>query len=401
MAKNDSYSCKLFGNKQRIKKNGKCALYYQVIINREIQWIPLNVDWDANFVDNQNGIILQTKKKDTDWQDMQLIISNTYNKITEIFKIYRIQDIPLSLESFKSEYKTFDTRNCFIEYMRSKIAFRYSIKEIVERTQYNHNSALFTFEQFRKFHATPFFTVTQTLFDKYKRFCLNELENEEETVKGRIAIFKKYLRLAKKDKIYIDSDVLEYKIGDRSRRLVWLDENEVGELLKLVDSARLTESENLSLKAFLFSCFTGLRISDIVTANHSWININNELDFIMQKNMVRKPKRIIIPLTDLARSLIPTRTGKFFNLEPATLNEKIKIASEMAGIKKHVTFHVGRHTFASLFIKKEGSLAILQELLGHSRIKDTMVYSHVHQDSKRPALENVQSMFVIKKLKIV
>ena len=55
-----------------------------------------------------------------------------------------------------------------------------------------------------------------------------------------------------------------------------------------------------------------------------------------------------------------------------------------AKILKHLSFHSGRHTFATLFLKKTNNLAALQKLLGHSNISMTMVYAHLaSEDLKR------------------
>jgi site-specific recombinase XerD len=47
------------------------------------------------------------------------------------------------------------------------------------------------------------------------------------------------------------------------------------------------------------------------------------------------------------------------------------------GINKKISFHVARHTFATLFLKMGGKIQNLQQLLGHSSISTTMIYSHI------------------------
>jgi site-specific recombinase XerD len=100
-----------------------------------------------------------------------------------------------------------------------------------------------------------------------------------------------------------------------------------------------------------------------------------------------------IPLCEQANRLIhdersthelPTAlsVGKLFN--PVTeqrMNANIKDIAHLAGIKKPLTNHSARHTFATLFIKKTSDVATLQRLLGHSRIEETMVYVHISEEN--------------------
>ena len=62
------------------------------------------------------------------------------------------------------------------------------------------------------------------------------------------------------------------------------------------------------------------------------------------------------------------------------------VALKRAGILD-ANFHTLRHTFASHFVMRGGSLKALQEMLGHSNIKTTMRYAHLSQEHKKEAVE--------------
>jgi integrase/recombinase XerD len=73
------------------------------------------------------------------------------------------------------------------------------------------------------------------------------------------------------------------------------------------------------------------------------------------------------------------------------MNGYLKEIADLAKVVKDMSFHSGRHTFATMFLKKVKSSAgilILQKLLGHSNIQTTMVYLHVlDQDLKNAIAE--------------
>ncbi|MFS3001009.1 tyrosine-type recombinase/integrase, partial [Bacteroides thetaiotaomicron] len=68
-------------------------------------------------------------------------------------------------------------------------------------------------------------------------------------------------------------------------------------------------------------------------------------------------------------------------------NLSIKEIAVIAGIEKHITHKVGRHTFATIFLRKTKDIASLKEILGHSDLKETLVYAHVLNESKQEGVQ--------------
>ena len=68
------------------------------------------------------------------------------------------------------------------------------------------------------------------------------------------------------------------------------------------------------------------------------------------------------------------------------MNRNLKTIAEIAEINKNLTHKVGRHTFATIFLKNTKDLATLKELLGHTDIKETLVYAHVMNESKEEGM---------------
>lgn len=69
------------------------------------------------------------------------------------------------------------------------------------------------------------------------------------------------------------------------------------------------------------------------------------------------------------------------------MNRYLKEIAAIAGIEKHITHKVGRYTFATIFLRKTKDIASLKEILGHSDLKETLVYAHVLNESKQEGVQ--------------
>jgi site-specific recombinase XerD len=161
---------------------------------------------------------------------------------------------------------------------------------------------------------------------------------------------------------------------------VYLSHDEVVKLLKICRMKLFDANLQAVLKLFLFACMTGIRISDIFTVHHDNI-YNGVLIFLPKKSKNTKSVKVEVPLTSVALEMVGRRDGLLFDrVSQQHVNRSLKKIMEYSGIKKSVTFHTARHTFATLFLETGGSVEVLQILLGHTSIMHTMVYVHVGRD---------------------
>ncbi len=65
------------------------------------------------------------------------------------------------------------------------------------------------------------------------------------------------------------------------------------------------------------------------------------------------------------------------HIDPSTLQKAVKRAARLADVKKHVTCHTFRHSFATRLLESGHDIRTVQELLGHKDVKTTMIYTHV------------------------
>lgn len=83
------------------------------------------------------------------------------------------------------------------------------------------------------------------------------------------------------------------------------------------------------------------------------------------------------------------------HLPDASYTSKLlKRWTQTAGLRKHVTFHVARHTFATLGITYGAELYTISKLLGHSNIRITQIYADIISQKKREAVDSISPIGV-------
>lgn len=162
-----------------------------------------------------------------------------------------------------------------------------------------------------------------------------------------------------------------------------------------------TDCRNEEVKrAFLFACFCGLRISDIERLK--WQDLTKTNDQWRAEVVMKKTKDpIYLPLSTEAMKWIPTRSAEakdedcvFVNLpSESSGNRIIKEWAASAGIKKNVSYHVGRHTFATMMLTLNADLYTVSKLLGHSDTSVTQIYAKIVDEKKNEAVNLTTGLF--------
>ena len=78
--------------------------------------------------------------------------------------------------------------------------------------------------------------------------------------------------------------------------------------------------------------------------------------------------------------------GLYYN---NNLNNNISNWCYKAGIKKHITFHSGRHTFATMLLNIGENLYTVSKLLGHKSINTTQIYAKIIDKTKQDTINNI------------
>ena len=144
-------------------------------------------------------------------------------------------------------------------------------------------------------------------------------------------------------------------------------------------------------RAFLFSCLCGLRVSDIRKLR--WCDLQRSGGRVRIEITMQKTKEpLYLPISDEALKWLPERgeaNGSDFIFpltHEGTVNDTLQHWAKVAGITKHISFHVSRHTHATMMLTLGADLYTVSKLLGHKNIATTQIYAKIVDKKKEEAI---------------
>ena len=174
------------------------------------------------------------------------------------------------------------------------------------------------------------------------------------------------------------------------------------EYLTIDEVKRMAEAscpDLASKRAFLFACFTGLRLSDVMKLTWSNICFDGEPPYLSVM-MTKTDKPVIIPLSKQAMRWIPEQTGtnedaRVFEdlLTGDCVRANVKTLAKNAGISKDICFHTARHTFATMLLTVGADIYTVSKLLGHATVRHTQIYAKIVDKSKDAAVGLLDTAF--------
>ena len=234
-------------------------------------------------------------------------------------------------------------------------------------------------------------------FEKFLRSYTPEdhqKQMENNTVMKHIQRMRKMVTLAYKMEWIEKDPFIKFKPTYIKNEREFLREDELqGIIEKEFSIERLTLVKDL----FIFSCYTGLSYIDVMQLNEDNIALGIDGGRWIITNRQKTYNKVKIPLLPIAEMLINKYKGHiktkktktlFPNISNQKLNSYLKEIADLCRIKKNLTFHIARHTFATTITLSNGvPIETVSKLLGHTKIATTQIYAKVIDSVKRKAVD--------------
>jgi len=382
----------VFINDSYVNDDSTSMIYLRIFLNGKYLKIPLDIYVNPEDFNKKSGKVIGGSKKNT----QNHIISTALGAASDIILKYKVNKKSLTRELFVKEFRNPSVLVDFYKFMYEQIDLRRG--ELTDTSRKQHHTCLNKLKEFKK--TLLIAEIDEEFIKGFENHLRNKLKNGINTTNNNMKVFRTYVNIALRNELMNKNPFLYYKPKKTDAEPESLTEAEKKELERLYLENYLTKTNQKVLRWFLFCCETGIRISDLRQVKHENIQSKNTLSFKPKKTENVNNKRIEVPLTEFAIKLIkdesPLRIkGPLFDcISDQKMNKYIKDVVEVVKINKSVSFHMARHTFATIFLKKctkANGIIILQKLLGHSNISSTMIYSHIFEDDINKAMTEFQS----------
>jgi integrase len=373
--------------KRKQGKNGKISLYLEIYKGK-----TTSADGKTKYIREYqflNLFLVDNPKTEADKQHNKKILQLAKN-----IKSEKELELHTNRYGFQTTDDYKDTN--FYEYFSNQVEKK---KDMPVYRSYKQ--ALKTFEGFAGLDTT-FAEITENFCEKYLQYLRTKSNSkgkllEKSSVRYYFKFFSSVIFQAVKEKVITENPLLLMeRLKVDKPEIVYLTFDELKQLVQ-------TDCKHSILKsAFIFSCLTGLRWSDVYKLQWSEIQENQGKHSIVYRQ--KKTQQLnYLTLPDQALTYLGERgldTEKVFKLPQynARFNRQLQGWCKDAGINKATTFHSSRHTFAVLQLSLGTPIFTVQKLLGHSNRSSTMVYANIIDSEKERAMNIIPTKIHTHKL---
>jgi len=388
---------------QKKNSRGESPLYLRIISQRKASFMSLKIyilekDWDA--------AVGKVKKSHSNSARLNAVIAKKISDAQVEIAVLESKDRYLSSKSLKEKMignkplDIFEYSKPYLEKLKKKeqIGSYIRAKSILEKlSKYCDSKPLYINE------------IDHNFLETYEEHLKSEYENSVNTIHSNMRVIRTILNLAINDGLISRDDYpfnkYKLKLEQTKRDYLLQDELESIEALDLSGKKIHDDCRNI----FVFACYTGgMRISDILLLR--WENIKDGRVLINTRKTGTLQQ---VKLTDKANGILeiyvpkeggdsifvfpfvkgeadvstPEKLHKTISRQTARINKHLKTIVEKTSIGKKVSFHVSRHTFATLALRKGMRIEYVSKLLGHTDIQETQVYAKIVDKELDEAME--------------
>lgn len=401
-------SVKVIARKNKTNKKGLTPLYIQLVHNRKSKEISLKKYIDYKYWDKDNQ---KLRRGHNDAMLINVYIDNEVAAYKTVInkKLARSESFTLEDIVKLKNGKIIDAPDdgSFISFMENYT------KENPEGLQYNtiksYDTALNKVREFAPKLKFDEFTYEWLLsFEKH----MENQGNKINTINDKFKVLKKITRLARQKEYMSKNPFDNYTQKTETSKREFLTREE----LTSFENYEPSQPSYILVKdVFLFSCYTGLRFSDLATITKNDVETyrdeNNAKQYRLRVRMQKTNDFVVVRLIEKALSILhkyefpkvkkylfpilpdgvdsfPEKEFKItINKRNSYFNKVTKKLCQKVGIEKKITMHCARHTFATLSISFGMPIEIVSKLLGHKNIRETQVYIKILDNQRDAAME--------------
>ena len=371
-----------FMKSEKQKKDGSVPVYCRITIDGKEARFGMKKYIDPKLWNITEG---KANGKSAESSEINALLEKTKAGIHKIYRDVQERENAVSAEKVKNIFLGIDSKQymllkAFDEHVEEK--FNLIGKRIVKSTYHRYYYLRVRLSEFltEKYHLSdiPLREINYQFIRDFEIYLLTVRGNKQSTIAQYLINLKKVVELAYKNEWIFRNPFINYKIEDEKSERGYLTQREV----EILMNWKLDRKLELTRDVFIFCCFTGLSYIDVFKLNKEQIHLYIDSQQWIMGKREKTDIDYFIPMMEIPKKILEKykshifKNGKLLPVKGSlTVNRHLKEIAEICGIKKHLTFHLSRHTFATLTMSKGVSLESVSKMLGHKNIQTTQIYA--------------------------
>lgn len=365
-------------------------------------------NWDA-----RNEMV---KKSDLQHERLNAELRRKIGEINKVIALCEAMEPQRGIDAVRDRLKKRTTADMFV-YAQDYLLRKEKSSVRTYNKCYSHIC------KFKRFIGKENFSISNLTFElllKYENYLRENLGNSVNTVTTNMKTLKQ-LTSDMYEEFRLDirnNPFRKYKMKSTPTERPCLSEREYARVrnLKLLMQGKHYDARQI----FVFEAETGIRISDILKLR--WRNFDgNYIRIVMGKT----DRPLVIPVSDVAKEICTMRKRRYatagvpvtpdgfifrgilpYEYDSMTAVEKVcaensattrinlalKKVAALALVKKNLSTHIGRHTFASRLLRSDQNLAVIRKLLGHASVRTTEIYAKAMSSQMDDAIDALNKL---------
>ena len=370
--------------------NNKANIYIRVTLNGKRVNISLKKKINISTWDEK---LQRASGTDKDSRILNLYLNEVQSKVYRIYEDFKRDEVPFTSQMVKAKFLGEDkTRFSFqnrVDYYNEKMQHKLHRNTMGQYKTSQRYMMEYILKEY-KLTDIPLFNLEYGFIVGFEDFLRSYVPKSGQSKIGNNTAMKHIKRLRRMVTLayrmkWIERDpFVNFKMKIEKKERGFLTDFE---LLSIEDLSSSIERLMVVKDLFVFSCYTGISYVDIVQLNEDNIVMGIDGSPWIMAERVKTGAPFKIPLLPKAAILIDKykdhyRTNDTSNLLPKLSNQKLnsylKEIADLCGIKKNLTFHMARHTFATTVTLSNGvPIETVSKLLGHTKLSTTQIYARV------------------------
>ena len=371
-----------FLKRDKQKKDGSVPVYCRITIDGKEARFGMKKYIDPKLWNIKEG---KASGKSAESSEINALLEKTKAGIHKIYRDIQERENAVSAEKVKNIFLGIDSKQymllkAFDEHVEEK--FNLIGKRIVKSTYNRYYYLRVRLSEFltEKYHLSdiPLREINYQFIRDFEIYLLTVRGNKQSTIAQYLINLKKIVELAYKNEWIFRNPFINYKIEDEKSERGYLTQREVEILMNWKLDRKLEPTRDV----FIFCCFTGLSYIDVFKLTKEQIHLSIDGQQWIMGKREKTDMDYFIPMMEIPKKILEKykshifKNGKLLPVKVSlTVNRHLKEIAEICGINKHLTFHLSRHTFATLTMSKGVSLESVSKMLGHKNIQTTQIYA--------------------------